>query len=88
MGASGRVDSVFREEGGGGPESLAVLGYSRDRKGVRAVSDRGFTVGKAGGSGLGLTHAKESVELWGGLMRIESELGKGTTVELRLSGGE
>ena len=39
MGASGRVDSVFRAEGGGGPESLAVLGYSRDRKGVRAVSD-------------------------------------------------
>lgn len=52
------------------------------------MSDRGFTVGKAGGSGLGLTHAKESVELWGGLMRIKSELGKGTTVELRLSGGE
>lgn len=44
----------------------------------------GFTSGKAGGSGLGLAHAKVALESWGGRLEIESELGRGTSVRLIL----
>jgi len=50
------------------PEILAKLGK------------KGETHGKAGGSGLGLYHARTTAESWGGSLRISSELGKGTTI--------
>lgn len=45
---------------------------------------RGETHGKAGGSGLGLHHARTSVESWGGRLELASEVGKGTTATLVL----
>jgi len=54
------------------PEILAKLGQ------------RGETHGKEGGSGLGLYHARTSVESWGGSLTIESEVGKGTTLTVSL----
>jgi len=54
------------------PEILAKLGQ------------RGETHGKPGGSGLGLYHAKTSVESWGGSFAIKSEVGKGTTATVIL----
>ena len=54
------------------PEVLAKLG------------NRGETYGKAGGSGLGLYHARTSVESWGGSFEIVSEVGKGTTATVVL----
>ena len=52
------------------PEVLARLGQ------------RGETHGKAGGSGLGLHHARTSAESWGGRLELASEVGKGTTATL------
>ncbi len=40
--------------------------------------------GKSKGHGLGLSHAKEQTEAWGGRLWIESTLGKGTTVFIAL----
>jgi len=54
------------------PEILAKLGQ------------RGETHGKTGGSGLGLFHARTTAEGWGGSLGITSELGKGTTVTIKL----
>ncbi|HAH31988.1 MAG TPA: hypothetical protein DCL44_06715 [Elusimicrobia bacterium] len=54
------------------PEILAKLGQ------------RGETHGKARGSGLGLFHARTTAENWGGSLGITSELGKGTTVTVKL----
>ena len=54
------------------PEILAKLGQ------------RGETHGKAGGSGLGLYHARTTAENWGGSLAITSEVGKGTTVAVTL----
>lgn len=54
------------------PEVLARLGQ------------RGETHGKAGGSGLGLHHARTSAESWGGRLELASEVGKGTTATLVL----
>lgn len=58
------------------PDVLAKLGQ------------RGETHGKAGGSGLGLYHARTTTEGWGGALSIASELGKGTTVTLKLPKAE
>jgi signal transduction histidine kinase len=54
------------------PEVLARLG------------ERGFTHGKAGGSGLGLHHARAAVESWAGTLSVQSQPGRGTAVTLRL----
>ncbi|HAH31179.1 MAG TPA: hypothetical protein DCL44_02575 [Elusimicrobia bacterium] len=54
------------------PEILAKLGQ------------KGETHGKAGGSGLGLFHARTTVESWGGTLTITSEVGTGTTVTIKL----
>jgi anti-sigma regulatory factor (Ser/Thr protein kinase) len=48
------------------------------------LGERGFTHGKAGGSGLGLHHARSTVALWGGSLSIQSSTGAGTNVEIRL----
>lgn len=45
---------------------------------------RGETYGKAGGSGLGLFHAKTCVESWGGKLDIASTPGKGTVLTMEL----
>ena len=57
------------------------------------VFDRLYRVDKSrsrqyGGSGLGLTIAKEIVESHGGQMTIQSENGKGTTVQMELKRGD
>ncbi len=44
------------------------------------IFEMGFTFNKEGGSGLGLFHAKQSVERWGAKLEIESTIGVGTTV--------
>lgn len=54
------------------PEILAKLGR------------KGETYGKAGGNGLGLYHARRTIEGWGGSFRIDSAPGKGTTVRIEL----
>lgn len=62
-----------RDDGKGiPPEMLAKLGR------------RGETHGKAGGSGLGLYHARTTAESWGGRLELASKIGKGTTVTLIL----
>jgi signal transduction histidine kinase len=45
---------------------------------------RGTTHGKTDGSGLGLYHARETVQSWGGTLAIRSEVENGTTVSIRL----
>jgi len=48
------------------------------------LMERGATFGKEGGSGLGLYHAKETMEGWGGGINIDSKVGEGTTIILTL----
>ncbi len=48
------------------------------------LATRAYTIGTPGGQGLGLYHAKNSVESWGGSLAIASTLGMGTTVTVKL----
>lgn len=69
----GRAFASIQDDGKGiPPEILAKLGR------------RGETHGKAGGTGLGLYHARTSAESWGGSLSIVSEVGKGTTTTVDL----
>jgi signal transduction histidine kinase len=52
------------------------------------LGEKGATFTKEGGSGLGLYHAKQSIEKWGGQFKIDSEEGKGTKVTLLLPKAE
>lgn len=51
---------------------------------IERLGTWGMTFNKRGGSGLGLAHAKETIEAWGGGMRVDSEPGRGTRVILTL----
>ncbi|OGR80907.1 MAG: hypothetical protein A2X32_00630 [Elusimicrobia bacterium GWC2_64_44] len=69
----GRVLLTITDDGKGiSPEVLAKLGQ------------KGETHGKAGGTGLGLYHARTAAESWGGSLKIGSEPGKGTSVTIAL----
>lgn len=80
----GRVRLAMSEKGG-----WIYLLVEDDGKGIPAeilskLGVRGASYGKAGGSGLGLQHARARVESWGGRLDIASEPGKGTTVTIAL----
>ncbi|HNT97308.1 MAG TPA: sensor histidine kinase [Elusimicrobiales bacterium] len=51
---------------------------------IEKLGRRGETYGKEGGSGLGLFHAKTSVERWNGELTISSTPGTGTTIRVKL----
>lgn len=57
-------------------------GIPKDK--LQEVFKNGFSYGKDQGTGLGLAHAKETIESWSGSLRIESEIGEGTRVILTL----
>jgi signal transduction histidine kinase len=48
------------------------------------LMSKGATFGKVKGQGLGLFHARETIESWNGSIDIESEFGKGTEINIFL----
>lgn len=79
-----------------GQSKEIVIEVSDNGKGIPAhilpqLGQLGKSFGKEGtesGSGLGLYHARTSVESWGGRFEIESTVGKGTTIRIRLPKAE
>jgi signal transduction histidine kinase len=80
----GCIEVVLDEQNG-----MARLQVKDNGRGIpnqiltRLMTER-CTYGKAGGLGLGLYHARRSVESWGGKLAIESTLGVGTAVTVTL----
>jgi hypothetical protein len=88
LGDKGKVDVRLALE-----DNCIVLTITDNGKGIpleilSRLGQRGETHGKTGGSGLGLYHAKTTVESWGGSMNITSEPAKGTTVSIKLPKAE
>lgn len=92
MDGRGTVWVRLREHAGS-----AIIEISDNGRGIAGpmlsqLGRKGVSFGKdpaiGSGSGLGLWHAKMTVESWGGRLEIESELGKGTTVRLILQRAE
>jgi signal transduction histidine kinase len=67
---------VIRDEGIGIPEN--------DQQMLFTAFHRGANVGSRAGTGLGLLLVKRCVELHQGKVRIESQIGNGTTVTVKL----
>lgn len=84
VGAKGRVRVRLSAEDGAALLAVEDDGPGMPAEALARLGRRGATVGKAGGSGLGLSHAREAVEAWGGRLEAESAPGRGTTVRLRL----
>lgn len=51
---------------------------------LNQVCREGFTFGKVSGTGFGLYHAKKFMEAWKGQLDIQSKVGQGTSIFLRL----
>lgn len=51
---------------------------------IARVTEKNFSFEKPKGTGLGLYHAKTFLEQWGGLLKIQSEVGIGTKVQIIL----
>ncbi len=70
-------------------ENVAIISITDNGIGIPAhilekLGERGFSYHKKNGSGLGLYHAKTTVHLWGGNLKIISTKKQGTTVTVEL----
>jgi signal transduction histidine kinase len=74
--AEAEMVCVIRDQGIGIPEA--------DREWLFNAFQRGHNVDDRPGTGLGLVIAKRCVDLHGGHINVESKVGKGTTVTVRL----
>jgi len=64
--------------------SISDTGRGIPEEVMPQLMKRGFSFGKASGSGLGLYQAKVAIEQWGGSLEIRSVIGEGTTVDLKI----
>lgn len=71
--AGGMVEIRVSDDGRGIPVDL-----------LPRLGQEGATFGKSGGSGLGLSHARKTVEAWGGRLTIENGKEKGALVRVSL----
>lgn len=82
--SSGNVSVRLMDE-----DVYAVISIMDNGKGIQpeilaTLGDLGVTYGKEQGNGLGLYHAKKTIEGWGGKLTMQSEIGHGTTVSVYL----
>jgi two-component system sensor histidine kinase VicK len=87
--SGGRVAVRLRTEEGSARIEVSDTGIGIPAEDLPHVFERFYRVDKArsrrmGGSGLGLALAREITEWHGGTIRIESEVGRGTTVIVTL----
>ena len=69
--------------------AMVVLEFSDTGKGISPdllgrIAEKGVTLGKEGGNGLGLYHARRWSESEGGELTIRSQPGEGTTIVLKI----
>jgi signal transduction histidine kinase len=78
------VDVQFGSEGKEWTLALKDNGSGMSPDVMERIFDRGFTHGKATGSGLGLFHAKAVIDWNGGRLVVKTTMGQGTTFTIHL----
>lgn len=68
-----KISLSIKDNGKGIPEDI-----------LSRLGTKGETFGKQSGNGLGIYHAKSTIESWGGELKIKSTLGLGTEVQIIL----
>jgi len=79
----GQIEITGEDEGDLVKISIRDNGIGMDEEILRRAFDPFFTT-KVKGTGLGLSVCRQMVDLHGGSMQVESEVGKGTVVTVRL----
>lgn len=87
--AGGRVDVALRREGDEVVLTVADTGIGIPSRDLDRIFERFYRVDRArsretGGTGLGLSIVRHVVDNHGGSVRVRSELGRGSTFEVRL----
>lgn len=80
----GRIELRVRDTGYSVELTVVDDGIGIPEEILARVTENGFSYGKAGGSGVGLFHAKNMIEAWRGKLAIESVPHQGTTVKVSL----
>jgi hypothetical protein len=84
----GRVSIGVYDEGEKNIVSIADNGRGIPKQYLPRITEQGFTFGKPRGCGLGLYHARTTVEAMGGSLEIQSTEGSGTVINLILEPAE
>lgn len=84
LGTAGMVEVHLKNEGDSVLIQLIDNGKGIAPDILPKLMQRGETHGKQAGSGLGLFHARETIESWHGRIEVLSELGKGTEIRITL----
>ena len=77
------IDEMIKDEGSF-RETLTHRNVLCDGTKIREIREHNTTTGKVGGTGLGMPIVKKMVDLMGGSIEVESELGKGTVFTVTL----
>lgn len=80
----GRIEIAVNSVGSEVVISVKDNGKGIDPKLLPSLGNRGVTFGKRHGSGLGLHHVKQTIARMVGSYSIDSAIGSGTTLEMRL----
>ena len=79
----GPIDVITRSDSGTVEIAIVDTGKGISPANLRKIGIKGVT-GKTGGTGLGVYYAKKLIEESGGQFKIQSAVGKGTTVSIVL----
>ena len=84
IGSSGRIIVQAKDNGAEIEVSVTDNGKGISPENLKLIFDKSFSYGKANGSGIGLSHAKENIQNWDASIDVESVVGVGTTLTIRL----
>ena len=80
----GNIKIIIKNDGNNNEITISDDGKGIPDNIINSLFKRGSTFNKISGSGLGLFHAKECIENWGGTINIYSKINIGTEVVIKL----
>ena len=81
---SGEVELTLMSDPSQNKIIISDNGKGISEENIERIFDEGVSIDKEDGTGLGLFHAKNTIESWGGSITCRSVLGEGTSFEIAL----